>query len=275
MKTYPINEVIEKYLPRCKFGITTLKYLICNIHDQRVCNFNRIKFLTEDKIKALDECFNTFDNVGMTTVMFGYQEFWGDIYHYSPEVFTPKLTTETLVRQVVNKASLTQNSTILDLCTGSGCVAISVTKETGCNADACDLDKKVINIAKDNCSRLGGNVSFFTMNILENWNKVLDKKYDVIVSNPPYWPKKEMDVNKNIVSSSSSTHFYGGDDGLLFIRTIIDNAPKYLKENGMLFIEFFEDQKDDIKELLKKNFQDIRFYKDWHHNPKVVSARLK
>lgn len=273
MKTYPIEDVIKKYLPRCKFGITTLKYLICNIHDQRVCNFNRIKFLTEDKIKALDECFNTFDNVGMTTVMFGYQEFWGDIYHYSPVVFTPKLTTETLVKQVVTKSNINQNSNILDLCTGSGCVAISVTKETGCNADACDLDENVINIAKDNCSRLGGNVNFFTMNILEEWK--LDKKYDVIVSNPPYWPKKEMDVNKNIVSSSSSTHFYGGDDGLLFIRTIINNAPKHLTKDGMLFIEFFEDQKEDVKKLLQKDFKDIRFYKDWHHNPKVVAARLK
>jgi len=240
-----------------------------------VCNFSKIKYVTEDKIKELDKCFDAFDKAGLTATIFGFQEFCGDIYHYSPKVFIPKLTTETLVKQVVRKAGLSQQSEILDLCTGSGCVAISITKETGCHALACDLHNDVIEVAKSNNDRLGGNVDFFTMDVLGDWSKVLNKKFDVIVSNPPYWSKETAKVNKNIVDSSSTDGFLGGDDGLLFIRKIIDNARYYLKPEGMLFLEFSDDQKDKVVSLLKENYKNIKVYIDWHHNPKVVAAKIK
>lgn len=275
IKTYTIDEVKAKYLPRCKFGITTLKYILCYIHDQRVCNFNKIKFITENKLKELDACFDAFEKAGLTATIFGFQEFCGDIYHYSPKVFIPKLTTQTLVKQVVKKSNINQDSDILDLCTGSGCVSISITKEIGCNADACDLHEDVISIAKSNNDRLGGNVNFFTMNVLGDWSKQINKKYDVIVSNPPYWSKKIANENKNIVDSSSTDGFLGGEDGLLFIKKIIDTAVHYLKPNGMLFLEFADDQKEQVVSLLKENYKDIRVYKDWHHNPKVVAAKIK
>lgn len=199
----------------------------------------------------------------------------GDNYPYDKDVFIPKLTTETLVKVIIKNGHLTNDSRMLDLCTGSGCVAISVTKNVGCVALACDIDSKSLKIAEQNCKNFGGNVEFFKMDVLGEWKALNNEKFYVISANPPYWSTTQTQTNQNMVSTNKIEHYSGGEDGLLFIRTIICNSVNHLKENGMLFIEFANGQEKQIKQMLLPNFKKIKCYRDWHGLPRVISAMKK
>lgn len=207
--------------------------------------------------------------------IFGFIEFCGNIFNVTENVFDPRLSTESLVYSVVNAFGSPQKKLrIIDLCTGSGCVAITIAKMLNCTVDALDISPLAIEIAKQNATNLGANVNFIEFDLNEDWSKIFKEKYDIIVSNPPYWNTEKILKNEDKVKNNPLIGFNGGEDGLKYIKIIISNARKYLKKDGMLFLEVDPDQIETINTLLKENgFTDMELKQDYRGIDRVVSAK--
>ena len=164
---------------------------------------------------------------------------------------------------------------VIDLCTGSGSVAVTLSLQLGIKVDGIDISPFAVETATLNNKKLGGQAQFFIMDLNENWDKYLTKQYDVIVSNPPYWNAEKILENVDVVKNNPIIGFDGGEDGLYYIKNIIDNAPKFLNPNGQLYLECDPDQMDKIKSYLSDNFDSITEYKDYRDISRVLGATLK
>ena len=206
--------------------------------------------------------------------IFGYIEFCGELFDVTDNVFDPRLSTETLVSEVLKYGY--NHPEIIDLCTGSGCVAITLSKKLDVCVDALDVSPFAIEIAQNNANKLNGKISCIEFDLCEDWSKALNKKYDVIVSNPPYWNASKILTNPEVVNDNPMIAFNGGEDGLKFIKLIIKNSPMFLKSGGRLFLEMDPEQEKEIERLLiDSGFVDIKTAKDHRGIDRVISAQIK
>ena len=161
---------------------------------------------------------------------------------------------------------------ILDLCTGSGCIAISLSENIE-NSDitATDINKTALEIAKKNDKNK--KIIFKQSDMFENLES---EKFDIIVSNPPYIKTKVIESLEKDVQQEPKLALDGGEEGLKFYRAITENGYKYLNNDGYLCLEIGEDQKEEVMELLKSNnYQDIYCKKDLAGNDRVIIAKYR
>ncbi|MDP2683229.1 MAG: peptide chain release factor N(5)-glutamine methyltransferase [Deltaproteobacteria bacterium] len=221
----------------------------------------------------------------------GEQEFWGLGFKVTRDVLIPRPETEILVEEaiktvtseqwpVVSKNIRNHSPLILDLCTGSGCIAISLAKEIpGCKVYAIDISERALDVAMENAERhdVAGRITFLQGNMFEPLNG-LNIKADIIVSNPPYISKDEMKkIEPEISQYEPAGALYGGDDGLDFYRRIIAESPAYLAKGGYLMLEMGYGQAEEIKKLIKQNnvFEQIDIKKDLAGIDRVIKAQRK
>ena len=227
---------------------------------------------TNDMIKALKRHING-ETLGK---IFGFIEFHGNFFNVTENVFDPRLSTEALVDAVVDsETAKKQNVKIIDLCTGSGCVAITISKLLNQKVDAIDISPFALEIARENNEKNQANANFFEMYLDRDWNKYIHQKYDIIVSNPPYWNAEKILRNINVVADNPLAGFDGGEDGLHFIKKIIQTAPEFLNQGGELFLEIEPDQEDNVRKMLEQNFCEIKTFLDYRKITRVISAKLK
>ncbi|MDD5935850.1 MAG: peptide chain release factor N(5)-glutamine methyltransferase [Clostridiales bacterium] len=201
----------------------------------------------------------------------GEQEFMGLNFLVNENVLIPRQDTEILVELVMKECN---DKTVLDVCTGSGCIAISLAKLTDAKSvTALDISSKALELAAQNAKKNEVEVSFIQSNMFESVNQ----KYDVIVSNPPYIPT---DVIKTLMPEVKDFEpmlaLDGTEDGLKFYRILAQQSKDYLTKSGMVYFEIGCEQADDVCELLKENgYDSIKVTKDYANLNRVVSARLK
>ena len=200
-------------------------------------------------------------------------------------VLIPQPDTEVLVEETIKKcisvAELGAEQSpikILDLCTGSGAIAISlnyVLAQKNINAEitASDISEKALDIAKKNNESNNTSVKFAESNLFENIQK---NDFDIIVSNPPYIKRKIIETLPCQVQAEPHIALDGGEDGLDFYKKIIDQACKYIK-NGYVLLEIGYDQKDEVEGLFRANgrYSEIETVKDLSNNDRCVIARVK
>ena len=206
----------------------------------------------------------------------GKQEFMKMTFYVDENVLIPRQDTEILVEEVVKIAKKINAKKILDLCTGSGAIAISLAKYIDkSNITAVDISSKALNVAKLNAknNEVEDRITFVESDLFENLKK---EKYDIIVSNPPYIKKEVLKKLDKEVQKEPKLALDGGYDGLDFYRKIIKNADEYLKFNGYLCFEIGYDQKEDVENLLKEQekYANITCKKDLCDNDRVVTAKL-
>ncbi len=237
--------------------------------------FDKIINVKVEQFNIMKKALKRYIQGETLSQIFGFIEFCGNIFNVTENVFDPRLSTESLVYSVVNAFGSPQKKLrIIDLCTGSGCVAITIAKMLNCTVDALDISPLAIEIAKQNATNLGANVNFIEFDLNEDWSKIFKEKYDIIVSNPPYWNTEKILKNEDKVKNNPLIGFNGGVDGLKYIKIIISNARKYLKKDGMLFLEIDPDQIETINTLLKENgFTDMELKQDYRGIDRVVSAK--
>lgn len=204
------------------------------------------------------------------------KEFMKLNFFVDENVLIPRQDTEVLVEEVIKIAQKIKARKILDLCTGSGAIAISLAKYLpNTEITALDISYKALEVAKLNAktNKVENQITFIESNLFENLPK---EKYDIIVSNPPYIKQdiiKELDKE---VQKEPHIALDGGKDGLDFYRKIIDSGYEYLKYGGYLCLEIGYDQKEELMNLLDDNEQYINkiCIKDLYDNDRVIIAKV-
>ena len=202
----------------------------------------------------------------------GEQEFMGISFWVNEHVLIPRQDTETLVEEALKV--IPSGSHILDLCTGSGCVIISlVVLGQGHTGIGVDISEEALAVARDNGNRLvGGRVDFVKGNLWEG----VSGKFNAIVSNPPYIPTKDIeDLAVEVKDHEPRLALDGSEAGLLFYRQIVGRASEYLNDDGWLVVEIGYDQGPDVYALFIENgFKDVEVVKDLAGNNRVVKGHL-
>jgi len=196
----------------------------------------------------------------------GNADFYGYTLTVNENVLIPRPETEELVELACKE--ITNSSSVLDLCTGSGAIAIAVNKKTNAFVTASDVSEKAIEIAKQNAVSNGANVTF----VLSDMFTSIEGQFDFIISNPPYIKTADVQLLDNEVKDfEPHKALDGGEDGLDFYRVIALNATDYLKENGVLYMECGINQAHEIKELLS-NFTSVDVIKDINGIDRIIKA---
>jgi len=204
-------------------------------------------------------------------------------FDVNPFVLVPRPETETLVETAIDivQKKLQGNSltNILDLCTGSGAVAISLKNEIPlCEITATDISSNALKTAIHNAEKLlGGNhIDFFQGDLYSALPSPLPAPYSLIVSNPPYISSDEIQTLSKEVQNEPRLALDGGASGLDIITRIIKEAPNYLKQTGYLLLEADPRQMKQITTLLEKNkFKNIQLYKDLSGSNRVIGGRFE
>ena len=204
------------------------------------------------------------------------QEFMNLNFYVDENVLIPQPDTETLVEEVINEYK-EKKCEILDLCTGSGAIAISLAKNIyESNIVASDISMKALQIAKLNAEK---NLVRKKIEFIESdmFDKIYKDDFDIIVSNPPYIKTKVIENLDRQVKNEPYIALDGGADGLKFYKIIIENAYKYIKNEGKVFLEIGYDQKNELINLFKENnhYENIYSKKDLGGNDRIIVATVR
>lgn len=219
------------------------------------------------------------------------QEFMKLNFYVDESVLIPQPDTEILVEEVINNCSKNvemrirkenyiekaDRIEILDLCTGSGAIGISLAKYIKESKVTCtDISMKALQVAKLNAEKnlVHKNMEFILSDLFENLQK---RKFDIIVSNPPYIKTKVIDTLQKTVQNEPHLALDGGEDGLDFYKEISKDACEFLKPNGKIYLEIGYDQKEDVIKLLESTnqYEGIKCIQDLAANDRVVIAKMR
>ena len=199
------------------------------------------------------------------------QEFMGINFYVDENVLIPRPDTEVLVEEVIKLAKEKENISILDMCTGSGAIAIALAEYlTNAKITASDKSKKALVVAQKNAKNTKASIQFIESDLFGN----IKDKFDIIVSNPPYIESDVIKCLDKEVQKEPMMALDGGKDGLDFYRKIAKQARAYLNEDGYLALEIGYNQKEKVKELLKKEgYREIYSKKDFGDNDRIVIGK--
>lgn len=205
-----------------------------------------------------------------------HQEFMGLSFYVDSNVLIPQPDTEVLVEEVIDVLKKDSNKkSVLDLCTGSGAIGVSIAKYSESTVAMSDISNNALDIAKKNATNneVIDKCNFVLSDMFEN----IEEKFDIIVSNPPYIKTKVINILDKEVQNEPHLALDGGEDGLDFYKIIAENAYKYLNKDGVLALEIGYDQKEEVITLLEKvgQYTDIYCKKDLGDNDRIIVCKLK
>ena len=186
--------------------------------------------------------------------LIGYVNFYGYKINVNENVLIPRYETEYLVEKTIKYAKKKFNNKIdiLDIGTGSGCISIALYKNLDSNVVSTDISDKAIEVAKNNSTDNNCKIDFIKTNL----NDGIDKKFDVIISNPPYISKNEVIMDRVRLFEPNNA-LYADNNGLYFYEEILKNIKKNLKKNFIIAFEIGENQGNDVKALAYKYLDNI------------------
>ena len=198
--------------------------------------------------------------------IFKHAYFFGLDFKINNFVLAPRQESELLVETALKYIRENNFKTVLDLCTGSGCLAISIKKNADVDMTASDISQRALNVAIANAEKNQVDVKFVLSNMFEN----LDGKFDLIVTNPPYIATDDLeDLDDEVKNCDPRLALDGGDFGLSYYKIIHDNLRKSLNENGIIIMEIGEDQRLMIESLFN-DFELIEVGKDYNDVERVL-----
>lgn len=202
----------------------------------------------------------------------GESYFMGEFFRVTPEVLIPRDETELLVTRAIEIIRKEDFKDVLDIGTGSGCIACTIAKQTDAVVLGVDISSDALRIALDNVTKLGiNNRAVFRKSDL--YSSVRDEeKFDMIISNPPYIPYGT-ELSAEVMHEPAQALF-AEENGLAIYRRIIEDASKYLKPNGYIMFELGIDEAQSVAGMLEKEFKDIVIEKDFAGIDRVIYARL-
>ena len=205
-----------------------------------------IEYLKKYYNGDINEALKRLEDGEPVQYIVGNVDFMGNIINVNSSVLIPRFETEELVSETIKRIKSTFNNKIdiLDLCTGSGCIAISLAKEVDSNVDATDISKDALEVAKENAKLNNTSINFINTDLYTGINK----KYDVIISNPPYISKDEeiMDI---VYKNEPNIALFADNNGLEFYERILKDIKSILKDKYIIAFEIGMTQGEDLKHL--------------------------
>ena len=199
----------------------------------------------------------------------GNTDFYGYIIKTDERALIPRPETELLVENALKV--IDETKTVLDLCTGSGAIAVAVNKKTGAEVYASDISLDALKLAEENATLNNAKIKFVVSDMFGSFD---NEKFDVIISNPPYIKTEDIkDLQKEIRDFEPIMALDGGKDGLHFYRVIAEKGKEFLKENGVLFLECGYGQAEEIKAILT-GYKAVEIIKDYEGIDRIVKAVL-
>ena len=234
-----------------------------------ICNIDKVYYLLHKKEDVEIQKINAYMSVIQKRAkriplqyITNRQEFMGYSFYVNEHVLIPRQDTEILVERVLADLKAEQDEkSILDVCTGSGCIVISLAKEIPLKkAAAVDISKEALEIAKRNCKQLEVSIELKQSDLFET----VTGKYDVIVSNPPYIRSEEIDtLMPEVKYHEPVLALDGREDGLYFYRKIISESTEHFNNGGRLYFEIGCNQGDEVKQLMEDaGFHHVKIEKD-------------
>ncbi len=198
--------------------------------------------------------------------------FMGYDFYVNENVLIPRQDTEVLVEQALSTIKEYKNPKVLDMCTGSGCIAISIALLSNAQVTAVDISDKALEVAEYNCKKLScTNVDLIQSNLFDK----IENKFEMITSNPPYIPTKVIEgLEPEVKDFEPMLALDGSEDGLEFYRRLAIESKNYLVQGGSLLMEIGCEQANDVMHLLEVNgYSEISVIKDLANLDRVVKAR--
>ena len=251
------------YLFEQIFGISRAQYFMCA--REKVS-----KYGPETKMASYDDALKKRASRIPLQQILGQQEFMGLTFFVNEHVLIPRQDTETLVELVLNEQK-DKNISVLDMCTGSGCIAVSLKKLGGyTRVEGADISEEALKVAKRNAAVLADSVTFRKSDMFRNFQET--ERFNVIVSNPPYIPSAVIEeLEPEVRDHEPRGALDGTADGLYFYRILAEECAKHLTPGGHVYFEIGYDQGPAVKELLDAHgFKDTRVIQDLTGKDRVV-----
>lgn len=251
------------------------KFLLMYMLDETVEQFSN-KLSEELSVEQENRYFDLINkNINEDTPLshlVGFDYFYDRKFKVTRDVLSPRMETEELIYKVLEyiKKSKKDSFKILDLCTGSGIIAITLKKEIVekyTEIVASDISEKALSIAIENANNNNANITFIKSDLFNN----ISGKFDLIISNPPYISYKDkITIKDSVLNYDPHLALFAEEDGIYFYRKIIENAVHYLSKDGVIFLEIGYDQKEKILELGKNNNFIATVYKDINDRDRIA-----
>lgn len=256
--------------------IQTSKIVLANLiqKSKEYILINENEILLDDIFNEFIERIEKISNGIPLQYITNTQEFMGMEFFVDENVLIPRADTEMLVEEVLSIVESGENLEVLDMCTGSGAIAVSIAKNTNnCKVFAVDISEGALEVAKKNAIKNGVDkkINFINSNMFEKIDE--NKRFDIIVSNPPYIETATLSTLDIQVQNEPKIALDGGTDGLDFYRNLLINSKKYLKKNGVIAMEIGYNQKEAVTNLFKAEYKDVYCKKDLSGNDRVIVCK--
>lgn len=251
------------------------KFLLMYMLDETTEQFsNKLseELLIEQENRYFDLINKNINEDTPLSHLVGFDYFYDRKFKVTKDVLSPRMETEELIYKVLEyiKKSKKDSFRILDLCTGSGIIAITLKKEIVkkyTEIVASDISEKALSIAIENADNNNANITFIKSDLFDN----ISGKFDLIISNPPYISYKDkITIKDSVLNYDPHLALFAEEDGIYFYRKIIENAVHYLSKDGVIFFEIGYDQKEKIFELGKNNNFITTVYKDINDRDRIA-----
>ncbi|WP_149526495.1 peptide chain release factor N(5)-glutamine methyltransferase [Sphingobacterium hotanense] len=234
--------------------------------------------LDKEVLNALYDILQTLQAGKPIQHIFGHAPFYNMDFKVNQHTLIPRPETEELVEMILADHEGQKNLKVVDIGTGTGCIAISLQKHlSNATTTALDVSSKALEIARENAQRLEAKIDFRCLDILEWELSFGEGKFDIIVSNPPYITQSEMrDMHQNVLQHEPHTALFVPEEApLLFYDYIADFALSHLAPDGTLYFEINQYLAEETKALmLKKGFSTAEIYSDINNVPRMLKAAL-
>ena len=271
--TNSINLLKNKGILTANLDVKILLAFLLNIDTKEIINYFD-KEISNEFLNNFQKLLSRRLNREPIANIIGKKAFWDYDFIVNENVLTPRPDSETLIEAVLeNYKNKDQKLNILDLGTGSGCLILTLLSiYQNSQGLAIDISDKALEIAKQNAKLLNINRIKFLKN---NWNDNINEKFDIIISNPPYIPKKEIeDLEPEVNKYNPLLALDGGNDGLDCYKYLAENLQKNCKKDTKIFLEIGKNQENDIIKIFQNNgFELLKMYKDINGIVRVLEIK--
>lgn len=271
--TNSVNLLKNKGILTANLDVKILLAFLLNINTKEIINYFD-KEISDEFLNNFQKLLSRRLNREPIANIIGKKAFWDYDFIVNENVLTPRPDSETLIEAVLeNYKDKDQKLNILDLGTGSGCLILTLLSiYQNSQGLAIDISDQALEIAKQNAKFLKIDRIKFLKN---NWNDNINEKFDIIISNPPYIPKKEIeDLEPEVNKYNPLLALDGGNDGLDCYKYLAKNLQKNCKKDTKIFLEIGKNQENDITKIFQNNgFELLKMYKDINKIVRILELK--